>query len=144
MFIFIQQTNRERFFHTGNLINLISRVGMTQNVTKSCVSEKMIYCSKPINLFLYSGKVVCSQRTSCGGLEGLCILLKRLAHPCRYTDIQAGESRCRAPGRASDYALRAPNPLDNSTMTRSFIKISSPLTSPGHRYFAPPLLAGLD
>ena len=39
---FIQQTNRERFFHIGNLINLISRIGMTQSVTKSCVSEKII------------------------------------------------------------------------------------------------------
>ena len=32
-------------------------------------------------------KVVCSQRTSCAGLEGLCILLKRLAYPCCYTDM---------------------------------------------------------
>ena len=32
-------------------------------------------------------KVVCSQGTSCTGLEGLCILLKRLAYPCRYTNM---------------------------------------------------------
>ena len=30
--------------------------------------------------------------------------------------IKAGESRGRAPGQASDYALRAPNPLDSSAM----------------------------
>ena len=33
------------------------------------------------------GKIVCSQRTTCSGLEALCILLKRLAFPCRYTDM---------------------------------------------------------
>lgn len=32
-------------------------------------------------------KVICSQGTTCSGLEGLCILLKRLAYPCRYTDL---------------------------------------------------------
>lgn len=32
-------------------------------------------------------KIVCSQRTICSGIEGLCILLKRLAYPCRYTDL---------------------------------------------------------
>ena len=32
-------------------------------------------------------KFVCSQRTTCTGLEGRCILLKRLAFPCRYTDL---------------------------------------------------------
>ena len=42
------------------------------------------------NLFVCFGiqkKVVCSQRTSCSGLEGLCILLKRVAYPCHYTDM---------------------------------------------------------
>ena len=59
---------------------------------------------------------------------------------------EAGESRGRAPGQASDYALRGPNPLDSSAMTRCFIKISVLQTSPGPRYFAPPAppaLAGL-
>ena len=32
-------------------------------------------------------KFVCSQRTVCSKLEGLCILLKRLAFPCRYIDM---------------------------------------------------------
>ena len=32
-------------------------------------------------------KFVCPQRTVCTGIEGLCILLKRLAYPCRYTDM---------------------------------------------------------
>ena len=50
----------------------------------------------------------------------------------------AGGSRGRAPGQASDCALRAPNPLDSSAMTRCFIKISGPQTSPDPRY-SPPL-----
>ena len=32
-------------------------------------------------------KLVCPQRTTCSGIEGLCILLKRLAFPCRFTDM---------------------------------------------------------
>ena len=32
-------------------------------------------------------KVVCEQRTVCGWMEGLYILLKRLAYPYRYTDM---------------------------------------------------------
>ena len=32
-------------------------------------------------------RFVCTQRTTCSGLEGLCILLKRLAFPCRYSDM---------------------------------------------------------
>ena len=29
----------------------------------------------------------CSQRSVVSGMEGLCILLRRLAYPCRYSDI---------------------------------------------------------
>ncbi|CAH3112689.1 unnamed protein product [Porites lobata] len=29
----------------------------------------------------------CPQGTVCSGLEGLCLLLKRLAYPCRYFDL---------------------------------------------------------
>ena len=31
--------------------------------------------------------IICQQRTICNGKEGLYILLKRLAYPCRYTDV---------------------------------------------------------
>ena len=31
--------------------------------------------------------LVCSRGTIFGGLEGLCILLRRLAYPCRYSDL---------------------------------------------------------
>ncbi|CAB4014568.1 Hypothetical predicted protein [Paramuricea clavata] len=42
---------------------------------------KLLYCLG------IPDKIICCQRTSCSGLEGLCILLKRLAYPCRYTDM---------------------------------------------------------
>ena len=29
----------------------------------------------------------CAQRTVCNGTEGLCMLLRRLAYPCRYRDL---------------------------------------------------------
>ena len=29
----------------------------------------------------------CEQRSTCGAMEGLCMLLKRLAYPCRYSDM---------------------------------------------------------
>ena len=32
-------------------------------------------------------EIVCSQRSVCDGMEAICILLKRLAYPCRYTDM---------------------------------------------------------
>lgn len=32
-------------------------------------------------------RFICSQGTVCGGLEGLCLLLRRLTYPCRYVDL---------------------------------------------------------
>lgn len=29
----------------------------------------------------------CDQRSKCDGMEGLCMLLRRLAYPCRYSDL---------------------------------------------------------
>jgi hypothetical protein len=55
-----------------------------------CYKELRFRKDHIANLLICLGipeKVVCSQRTSCSGLEGLCILLKRLAYPCRYTDM---------------------------------------------------------
>ena len=31
----------------------------------------------------------CDQRSECHGMEGLCMLLRRLAYPCRYSDLIA-------------------------------------------------------
>ena len=35
----------------------------------------------------FPDKFTCSQGTVCTGIKGLCILLKRLAFPCRYSDM---------------------------------------------------------
>jgi hypothetical protein len=32
-------------------------------------------------------KITCQQGSTCSGIEGLCIFLKRLAYPCRYPDM---------------------------------------------------------
>ena len=32
-------------------------------------------------------KISCNQGTVCTGVEGLCVFLKRLAYPCRYSDM---------------------------------------------------------
>ena len=37
--------------------------------------------------------LVCSEETIFGGLEGLCILPRRLAYPCRYSDLLQRFSR---------------------------------------------------
>ena len=31
--------------------------------------------------------IICDQRSTCSGTEGLCMLLKRLSYPCRYGDM---------------------------------------------------------
>ena len=38
-------------------------------------------------VLLIPDTITCSQRSVCDGLEGLCMLLKRLSYPCRYGDI---------------------------------------------------------
>ena len=49
------------------------------------------FCKKDlallIDVFQLPDTITCSQGTVCSGIEGLCILLKRLAFPCRYTDM---------------------------------------------------------
>jgi len=32
-------------------------------------------------------RITCSQRSFCGGLDDLCMLLKRLSYPCRYRNM---------------------------------------------------------
>ena len=33
--------------------------------------------------------IKCDQRSECDGMEGLCMLLRRLEYPCRYSDLIA-------------------------------------------------------
>ena len=52
----------------------------------------------------------CPQRTICDGMEGLCMLLKRLAYPCRYSDMIARFGRpvpelCKITNRIMDLSM---------------------------------------
>ena len=40
-----------------------------------------------LHVFGIPDKISTIQRTTCSGMEGLCILLKRLAYPCRFSDM---------------------------------------------------------
>ena len=57
---------------------------------KECVTELRL-AIKDLQLLMHyleiPEKIVCSQGTVCSGIEGLCILLKRLAYTCRYSDL---------------------------------------------------------
>jgi len=39
------------------------------------------------NYLQIPGTFVCQQRSVCDGIEGLCMLLRRVSYPCRYGDI---------------------------------------------------------
>ena len=46
-----------------------------------------------LNVLQIPDKIVTVQGTVCTGMEGLCILLKRLAYPCRFTDMVSAFGR---------------------------------------------------
>ena len=56
---------------------------------------------------------------------------------------KAGDNPGRALGQASDYTLRALNPLDSCTHDQSFYQDFGPPNQSGPRYFVLPPLAGL-
>ena len=51
---------------------------------------------------------------------------------------KAGESQSRAPGQASDYTLRAPDPLDSRTYDQTFYQDFGPPNQSGPQVFCPP------
>ena len=56
----------------------------------------------------------------------------------RQQAAKAGESQGRAPGQASDYTLRAPNPLDSCTHNQTFYQDFGPPSQSGPQVFCPP------
>ena len=54
----------------------------------------------------------CRQRSTCDGMEGLCMLLRRLAYPCRYSDMIArfGRKKSKLSPMRSDIASFEHNP----------------------------------
>ena len=58
----------------------------------SCECEAYFRVAKDDRTTLLNGFQIpatsrCPQGTVCSGMEGLCLLLKRLAYPCRYFDL---------------------------------------------------------
>ena len=49
------------------------------------------FCKRDVrklsNVLQIPDTIVCDQRSICDGIEGLCILLKRMSYPCRYGDM---------------------------------------------------------
>ena len=39
------------------------------------------------NVLQIPDTIICDQRSICDGINGLCILLKRMSYPCRYGDM---------------------------------------------------------
>ncbi|XP_049900259.1 uncharacterized protein LOC126390142 [Epinephelus moara] len=57
-----------------------------------CLAEfRVRKCDLPVlaDVLMIPDKFICDQRSVVGGMEGLCMLLKRLAYPCRYSDMMA-------------------------------------------------------
>ena len=59
-------------------------------------------------------EIVSSQRTVCDGMEGMCILLKRLAYPCRYTDMvpRFGRTQLNFALSSTQYLISFTNDID--------------------------------
>ena len=74
-------------------------------------------------------EIVCQQGTRCRGREGMCILLRRLAYPCRYTDIshrfgRSSSELCLIFNKALDIIFE-----ENHYRLESWVQ---PFISPGH------------
>lgn len=55
-----------------------------------CLAEfRVSKCDLPLlgEALQIPDEFICEQRSVVGGMEGLCMLLKRLAYPCRYSDL---------------------------------------------------------
>ena len=68
---------QRKYTYSGNMTNLTSRVWM-----KLSAKENFISC-----ILIYTIWTVTCQRTVSSGVDALCILYKRLAFPCWYTDM---------------------------------------------------------
>ena len=64
-----------------------------QNAKPNFDSRKETYQFKKrdlpvlVNVLAIPNQFTCSQRTVSDGMEGLCMVLRRMAYPCRYSDL---------------------------------------------------------
>ena len=93
-FVYLYDTNQSKSlslywkFDEFNLENLDDVECCTEfRFRKTDISILLNILNIPERIVCCQRTIVCCQRTTCSGLECLCILLKRLAYPCRYTDM---------------------------------------------------------
>ena len=75
------------YFLTGNIYDPFSLENMLQD---ECLSEYRVSkldIPRLLRVLRIPREIVCENGTKVSGLEGLCILLKRFAYPCRYSDL---------------------------------------------------------
>ena len=82
---FMMQTVQESYFLTGNSTFNFDDWDNTECRADLRFGKADIFLL--LEVLRFPDKFVCSQRTVCSKLKGLCILLKRLAFPCRYIDM---------------------------------------------------------
>ena len=63
----------------------LEELNESKSVAEFCFGKRDIQILKEV--LQIPDMITCSQRSVCDGLEGLCLLLKRLSFPCRYGDM---------------------------------------------------------
>ncbi|KAL7388340.1 hypothetical protein ABVT39_011989 [Epinephelus coioides] len=69
-----------------------ARFNLYEMEEDECLAEfRVRKCDLPVlaDVLGIPDKFICDQRSVVGGMEGLCMLLKRLAYPCRCSDMMA-------------------------------------------------------
>ena len=76
-----------RIFHT--IITQLSTLMRSMNQKVSVAEFR--FCKRDVrklsNVLQIPDTIICDQRSICDGIEGVCILLKRMSYPCRYGDM---------------------------------------------------------
>lgn len=70
--------------------NSYARFDLQQMDESECLAEFRVRKQDiPVlaNVLQIPVNIQCAQRTTCDGIEGLCMLLKRFSYPCRYSDM---------------------------------------------------------
>jgi len=78
------QPKNPNFLHTGERLNL------DEMNDAECFAEFRVHkrhLERLCDVLEIPEEISCYQRSISSGLEGLCIVLKRLAYPCRYSDM---------------------------------------------------------
>ena len=83
-----------------------------------------------LDVFQLPQTIICSQGTVCSDIEGLCLLLRRLAFPCRYSDLASTFGR-----NPTEMCL-----IFNKVLDHIYNTHSTKVTAWNYRLLAPNLL----